>query len=277
MKLLLSLIFTATLLFSMSKHQNKIDDWDENATNPKEQLDTSGAIQPTNMSAPMVKMKAMKMSLGLSVGGAKDANNFYENLKNNYLPKLESITYEGVFYDHYFKQKEQNCKELFCPNFETAIRDEMFSGKKEHFLSVGLSSNLDSTTFKRKKLNLVVVLDISGSMSSPFDRYYYDGKNNDHEESEKSKMEIANHSIASMIDHLAGHDSFGVVLFDNNSYLAKPLREVAKTDMKAIKGHILDLRSKGGTNWSAGYKSGLKLFDGVEKKLRSRKPHHLYN
>jgi hypothetical protein len=28
--------------------------------------------------------------------------------------------------------------------------------------------------FKRKKLNLVILLDVSGSMSSPFNEYYYD-------------------------------------------------------------------------------------------------------
>lgn len=29
--------------------------------------------------------------------------------------------------------------------------------------------------FERKQLNLVVVVDVSGSMDSPFDAYYYDG------------------------------------------------------------------------------------------------------
>jgi Ca-activated chloride channel family protein len=39
---------------------------------------------------------------------------------------------------------------------------------------VGLDSGLQAADFKRKRLNLVVLLDVSGSMGSPFDQYYYD-------------------------------------------------------------------------------------------------------
>jgi len=56
------------------------------------------------------------------------------------------------------------------------------------------------------------------------------------------------------------------VLFDHEAYPVKPLRKVSATDMEAIKGHILALREKGGTNWSAGYKAGLRYFDKVSKK-----------
>lgn len=40
--------------------------------------------------------------------------------------------------------------------------------------AVGLDSGIQASDFKRKKLNLVLVLDVSGSMGSPFDAYYYD-------------------------------------------------------------------------------------------------------
>jgi Ca-activated chloride channel family protein len=41
-------------------------------------------------------------SLGYSVGGAKDINNFRKNIEHNYLPLTTDITYEGLFYDYYF-------------------------------------------------------------------------------------------------------------------------------------------------------------------------------
>lgn len=40
--------------------------------------------------------------------------------------------------------------------------------------TVGLDSGIQASDFKRKKLNVVLVLDVSGSMGSPFDEYYYD-------------------------------------------------------------------------------------------------------
>lgn len=34
---------------------------------------------------------------------------------------------------------------------------------------------MKAADFARKRLNLVVVTDVSGSMDAPFDAYYYDG------------------------------------------------------------------------------------------------------
>jgi len=170
MNRILFLLFLSTLtLFAMAKKQHSnsdgVDDWDYNAT--KQTLSTKSArVMPMATAAPM-----MRKSLGLAVGGAKDADNFYENLKNDYLPKIDSITYEGVFYDHYFKsQNSDECKDLFCPTYTTAVDKNPFGESTEYWLSVGLDSNIKN--MERKKLNIVVVLDISGSMGSPFDQYY---------------------------------------------------------------------------------------------------------
>ncbi len=236
----------------------KVDDWEYNATKEHSNKRVRSLRMPTIQTAPIMK------SLGLSVGGAKDANNFYENIKRGYLPKVDSITYEGVFYDHYFDIKaEHECKELFCPKYATAREKNPFSGELEAFLAVGLDSNIDLQKFKRRRLNLVVVLDISGSMGAPFDSYYYDRFGNRVKNSDEKgtpKIKIATESIVHLIDHLKGDDSLGIVLFDDRSYIAKPLRTLSQTDIKAIKKHILELRERGGTNWSAGYKEALKLF-----------------
>ncbi len=248
-------------IFAMSQKSESqiIDDWDYNST-IKQKFNRSVMMQS--------KALIFSESLGFAVGGAKDSNNFYENIKNSYLPKLSSITYEGVFYDHYFDIPKQECKELFCPSYDTFIQKNIFTNELEYFLSVGLNSNIKESDFKRKKLNLVVVLDISGSMGASFDQYYYDNGNKiqlSNEELKETKMQITTKSIVSMIDHLKQDDRFGVVLFDNRSYRAKPLRDIKTTDISAIKKHILDIKPRGGTNWSAGYKEAIKLFDDTPK------------
>ena len=114
-------------------------------------------------------------NLGFSNGGAKDVNNFRENIKNGYLPLSSSLTYEGLFYDYYFDPGQQEkCAKLFCPSYSAAVSKDPFSGTPEYYLNVGLNSNIKQSDFKRKKLNLVVVLDISDSMGEQFNRYYYD-------------------------------------------------------------------------------------------------------
>ena len=118
--------------------------------------------------------------------------------------------------------------------------------------------------FKRKKLNLVVVMDISGSMGSSFDQYYYDRFGNKvelkGEEAGQSKIQIASKSVNSMLDHLQADDRFGLVLFDDSAYLAKPLSKIGVTDMAKLKKHISDLSEQGSTNMQAGLEKGTELF-----------------
>ncbi|MFC2154254.1 VWA domain-containing protein [Candidatus Altiarchaeota archaeon] len=207
--------------------------------------------------------------MGFSVGGAKDINNFRRNIENNYLPLPSDMTYEGLYYDYYFDTGEKDiCLELFCPSYTSAISRDPLSNESEYYLSVGLNSGIKERDFSRKKLNLVVVLDVSGSMSSPFNRYYYDGHDRrnfieaeEDEDDDKSKMVVANKAVVGLLDHLRDDDRFGMVVFDSSAYLAKPLRIVGDTDMTAIKGHVLDLNPRGGTNMEAGYREGTALFE----------------
>ncbi|MGA1823823.1 MAG: vWA domain-containing protein [bacterium] len=206
-------------------------------------------------------------AIGFSTGGANDINNFRANIENDYFPILTDITYEGLFYDYYFDTGQtEECDELFCPSYTAAISMAPFSDEEEYYMSVGLNSGMDASEFHRKKLNLVVVLDISGSMSSSFDQYYYDRFGNRqvmeyNEDSGKSKMQIANESIVGLLDHLNDDDRFGMVVFETQAHLAKPLNLVGNTDMKAIKDHIRELSPTGGTQMSAGMREGTSLFE----------------
>ncbi len=223
-----------------------------------------GAGLQNNFASPGIMIESE--SLGFAVGGAKDVNNFRKNIENNYLPIPTDITYEGLFYDYYFDTgKMSECNKLFCPSYSYAVTRDPFSQKEDYYLSVGLNSGMKESDFQRKKLNLVVVLDISGSMGSAFNRYYYDKfgkeKPEDDEDTGKSKMEIAAKSVVGLMDHLQKNDRFGMVLFNNEASLAKPLRLVGKTDMQSIKDHVLEIGDRGGTNMSSGMKMGTEQFN----------------
>jgi Ca-activated chloride channel family protein len=123
------------------------------------------------------------------------------------------------------------------------------------------------TDFQRKKLNLVVVLDFSGSMDSHFDEYYYDRFGNMIEaetaggESSKTKMQIADESIVALLGHLKPEDRFGMVIFSDEAFLADPLTSVAEKNLDRLKSRILRIRGTEGTNMEAGMKEGTALFD----------------
>lgn len=252
----------------------KVDTWV--FKNETMATDTVGFRSNMKMAAGGAQMAQMACSavstnnIGFSTGGAKDINNFRENIKNNYLPLPTDITYEGLFYDYYFDTgKTQESKKLFSPSYTYAISKDPISGKDGYYLAVGLNSNIKASDFKRKKLNLVVVLDISGSMGSSFNKYYYDsiGKDNKKEDPDanKSKIEVASKSIVGLLDRLNGNDRFGMVIYDDSAYLANKLTKVEEIDIKAVKNHIMELKSQGGTNMEAGYKEANKLFRDISE------------
>jgi Ca-activated chloride channel family protein len=219
----------------------------------------AGAPAPAMAAAP-------SPSIGFSTGGAKDINNFRENILQDYLPLPTDVTYEGLFYDYYFYTGEaKECKKLFCPSYSYAVSKDPFSMQPQYYLSVGLNSGM--TDFKRKKLNLVVVLDFSGSMGSPFDEYYYDRYGNKVEQKDddsgasKTKMEIADESVVALLDHLNPDDRFGMVLFSDDAFLVDPLTSVADKDMNRLKSRIMEIKETYGTNMEAGMEKGTALFD----------------
>ncbi len=259
----------------------KVDDWEFEYNYNSAEYPTSGGggsffgggATTTSSYAPQAAMDMAveaESDLGFSVGGAKDVANFRENIENGYLPLPTDITHEGIFYDYYFDTGQtEECDELFCPSYSYALSEDPLSGEPEHYLQVGLNSGLKESDFERKKLNLVVVLDISGSMGSPFDQYHYDGgvevplfeEGEREDDWNKEKMEVANESVVGLLDHLNEDDRFGMVVFDDDAYLAKPLSSVAETDMESIADHILDLEEHGGTNMEAGMEKGTELFE----------------
>ena len=224
-------------------------------------VQNSVAMDSSMAMAPSIGAVAESSSnLGFSVGGAKDINNFRENIKEGYFPISTDITHNGIFYDYTFNTGMKNeSEDLFSPSYSTSISKDPISNEKEFYMTVGLNSNIKESDFVRKKLNLVVVLDISGSMSSSLGSYYYDNPFGFGEG--KTKMKAANESVNILIDQLKEDDRFGMILFDNSAYLAKELSLVAETDMEAIKDHILDIQAQGGTNFEAGYTEATKLFE----------------
>jgi len=203
-------------------------------------------------------------NIGLATGGAKDVENFRENIEEGYLPLPTDVTYEGLFYDYYFETGEmETCEKLFCPSYSYAISKDPISGEAQRYLSVGLNSGI--TNFSRKKLNLVVVLDYSGSMGSPFSDYYYDQFGNkvevgDDGGSSGTKMEIADETVVDLLGDLEDDDRFGLVVFSDDAYVVEPLTKIEDKDLQTLEDAILDIEEYSGTDMEAGMVKGSDAF-----------------
>jgi Ca-activated chloride channel homolog len=259
--------FTAYWLYEKEPFSPKVkvDDWAyDSSASFTDKIKSAANYGGTAMQTAMSPM-GMSNELGFAVGGAKDVNNFRENIKNNFLPLPTDLTYEGLFYDYYFDTgKQKDCDELFCPSYSYAVSPDPVSGVNDYYLAVGLNSGIKENDFNRKKLNLVVVLDISGSMSSPFNQYYYDQFGNQvkiEDNENATKIEVAKESLKALTEHLNKDDRFGLVLFDDEAFLAKPLNLVEETDMDAIRDHLDEIEANNGTYMSGGMKMATEMFN----------------
>ncbi|MFC7233425.1 VWA domain-containing protein [Saliphagus sp. GCM10025308] len=217
--------------------------------------------------APLSANMASPETVGLATGGAKDVDNFRENVEHGYTPQPEAISDEGLFYDYHFETSDRSASDaLFAPRYAAAVSDHPLSSETERYLSVGLDSTLSIDEFERPRLDLVAVLDVSGSMSSPFDAYYYDEQGREHEAENDAatKLEAATQSLCALTEQLHDEDRLGVVLYNHRAHVAKPLRDVGTTDMRAIRRHIQEISADGSTNLEDGFEAAVDMLqDGI--------------
>eukprot|EP01084_Bolivina_argentea_P258032 434846_1 len=116
-------------------------------------------------------------------------------------------------------------------------------------MTVSLNSNIKQYDFKRKHLNLVIVLDRSGSMSLSFDSDLY-----------VSKMKVANDSVISLLKHLTDKDRFGMVVFNNKPNVMQNMTYVKNINIDLLKGKILSIKGNGGTNLVDSFTAAIQLY-----------------
>jgi Ca-activated chloride channel homolog len=219
----------------------------------------SGTVTPVYTYPAAVPATTSTGTIGLSAGGAKDVANFRENILNHYLPIPTDVTYEGLFYDYYFDTGAgASSNKLFSPSYSFAVTRDPISHQTEYYLSVGLNSGLKESDFQRKPLNLVIVLDSSGSMGENFNQYYYDGDGKQIDAYEGSgiyrakKIDSAKEAILSILDQLTDNDRFAIVQFNSTASLVKPMGRVGEINITSVKNNVLNLQAGGSTNLTSG-------------------------
>jgi Ca-activated chloride channel homolog len=211
-------------------------------------------------------------TIGLATGGAKDIANFRENISHGYLPLPTDVTYEGLFYDYYFDTGAAGpANKLYSPSYSYAVTRDPISKQVEYYLSVGLNSGMKESDFQRKKLNLAVVLDNSGSMGEIYTQYYYDRSGNRVNPYDgegiyrKTKMQSADESVVSILNRLNNNDRLALVTFNSSANLDKPMGPVASANMQGVKNHVLDIAAGGSTNLAAGIDVATRQYNNLSE------------
>ncbi|CAF3040187.1 unnamed protein product [Rotaria sp. Silwood2] len=224
------------------------------------------------------RLRGGRSRLGFTVGGAKDINNFRMNIQNNYLPVITDVSYEGLFNDYFFatgdQQEDTDRKQLFCPSYSIAVTKNPLKiineqELHEYYMTVGLNSNLNEETYKRNCMNLAICIDISGSMSSPFDRYYYGCRRSNvttdeiTEYDSRSKMDITIEVISKVVDHLKPNDRISIITFNSEARVIQPMKKLSALNIEQLKHYLSIIHADGGTNMSAGIDCSALVFENV--------------
>jgi Ca-activated chloride channel family protein len=239
-------------------------------TPPAIDLDSEPAV--THAVTPSAEAPGAE-TVGLAAGGATDVTNFRENVESGFTPRPEAVADEGLFSDYHFETGSgADADALFAPRYAAAASEHPVTGETERFLSVGLDSTLSRDDFERPPLELVVALDVSGSMNSPFDDYYHDeqGRRREVETGGQTKLAAATASLCALTERLDDDDRLGVVLYDHRAHVAKPLRDVGATDMDAVRRHVRDVSAGGGTNLADGFEAAADLLRGGDADAERR-------
>lgn len=218
------------------------------------------------------------------------------------------VSYDSAFFAHYFAAKEkkptQNSggeqfedenditplttflsikrdpRTSYIPshslsNFQNAKNGEdvIEGNSEEHWLGINFATKYDGNgikKYKRVDLNLIITLDISGSMDCAFresltsDNLNHASNNNKNEDV-KSKLEVAKKCIISLFDQLKDDDYLGIEVFNTSTNTLLHLTKWNEINKNDLISKISKLRPTGGTNLTKAIKkSSTHLNKGIE-------------
>jgi Ca-activated chloride channel family protein len=133
------------------------------------------------------------------------------------IPSPDALDEAGFFAEHFTSLPPPTCDQSLCLHGMLSVSPDIVHGGQWTLLQMGMSSPVDPTGVAKPPLDLVVVLDRSGSMA------------------ESGKMVYAKQGIDLLIDALTESDTFTLVAFDSTAHtLFGPARVSDPVRLKAI-------------------------------------------
>jgi len=191
--------------------------------------------------------------MGAAAAGAMDANAFNAALRSGhrgvFLPDVSTLTYQGVFNQHSYHTGGPE------DQHQVAVSACAAHGRnpEEVWVACFLKSCRDGQPRDHIPMDLVVVLDISGSMNSSVDGHKIRA------ESGTSRLSLAKDALMALIQRLRPDDRFGLATFNNEGHVVQPLSLAAELQHDELTEHIQQLQANSGTTISAGLQAAVQI------------------
>ena len=176
---------------------------------------------------------------GVTTGGAQDFGLVRKLINDGRVPGAGALVMEGYLSTFDLSLSGQACDQLLCVSPAIARDDD--SGTMTVQLAMG--SSIDAASFRRRPLNLAIVLDISGSMSAS-------------DQTGRSRLEWAKDALRKTVAELNEGDLLAIELFDTRAETL--LAPTPVTDPDAILALVAPLQTRGSTNLEEGLRRGFR-------------------
>ncbi len=176
---------------------------------------------------------------GVSFGGAQDMGEFRSILDRGDIPAANTLDANGFFNEHFNESPPADCGGTLCLTPGLSIGRDWLLGKHQATLQIAVNTPLDPATFVRKPMNLVVVVDHSGSMS---------------QDMRLEKVKVGLHTL---VDNLRDEDRISLISFDDVTTIDAPFTDTL--NRPNLHARIDALTPRGGTNIYDGLKDGFEL------------------
>ena len=175
-------------------------------------------------------------------GGAQDLGQFRAILEAGGIPGESTLDANGFFAEHYSESPPADCGQPLCVEARMAIGRSWVRGDDGAVIQVSLTTPVDPATVERRPLNLVVVLDTSGSMA------------------EDDRIGYVRSGLHRLIDELEDGDRLALVTYSDGvtewSGLDQPLSRAALHEVAD------QLVAAGSTNLHGGLERGFQIANG---------------
>ncbi|GMV42766.1 MAG: hypothetical protein AMXMBFR64_44820 [Myxococcales bacterium] len=164
---------------------------------------------------------------GFTQPGAQDFGEFRKILEDGKIPGPDTLDPLGFFAEHKLDYPAADCGANVCAHTMMAVADNLLTGSAATVLQLGLNSPLTPDTLDRPPLNLVLSVDLSGSM-------------------EGEPIEALRSGLTRMLEYLEPEDRISLVGWSDEAEVI--FEWLGLEEKAAIQAAILDLKPRAATN-----------------------------